>query len=203
MIKKNMLYISISIIITILILGGLKYYYTSEAYNLKCIISSVDGNRYCVRRQNKMQQSADLLATVTQECIKLVDYMKKTHPNDKRTKQLVKNFNSTKIQETLPTSVLTAYSENKGEKIAFCLNKTKNNKKEELIDIDTLTFVAFHELTHVMTESNGHKLDYWKNFKYLLENAKNANLYVPVDYKKTPANFCGMKINNNPYFDLI
>ena len=34
--------------------------------------------------------------------------------------------------ETLPTSKFTAYSENKGEKIAFCLNKKGDN--ENLID---------------------------------------------------------------------
>ena len=35
------------------------------------------------------------------------------------------NFNPKKVMETLPTSKFTAYSENKGEKIAFCLNKEK------------------------------------------------------------------------------
>lgn len=51
--------------------------------------------------------------------------MKETHPNDTRVKKLVAGFNPKSISETLPTSELTAYSENKGEKIAFCLNTTK------------------------------------------------------------------------------
>jgi molybdopterin synthase catalytic subunit len=114
---------------------------------------------------------------------------------------MVQKFNPTKISETLPTSEYTAYSENKGEKLAFCLNKQKNGTR--LIDINTLTFVAIHELAHIMTVSEGHKQEFWQNFKFLLENAKAANIYKPEDYKKTPKNYCGMKINDNPYYDLV
>jgi len=112
----------------------------------------------------------------------------------------VKNFNPQKISETLPNSELTAYSENKGEKIAFCLSKTKESTT--LIDVNTLTFVSIHELSHVMTKSVGHKQEFWQNFKFLLENAKAANIYVPVDYKKKPQNYCGMTITDSPYYDL-
>ena len=94
----------------------------------------------------------------------------------------------------------TAYSENKGEKIAFCLNKKKEGGK--LIDLDTLTFVAIHELAHVMTKEEGHKLVFWQNFKFLLENAKEAGIYHPVNYKQNPTEYCGMQITDNPYYDL-
>ena len=176
-------------------------YYQSDAYNLKCIIASKDGNRYCVREREKLELAANLLADVTQKMKDMVEYMKNNHPDDPRTKRLVKGFNPQKISETLPTSELTAFSENKGEKIAFCLNTTKTGNK--LIDINTLTFVALHELSHIMTESIGHKQDFWQNFKYLLENAKTAGIYDPVDYKKSPQNYCGMSINDNPYYDLV
>lgn len=175
-------------------------YYQSDAYNLKCIIASEDGNRYCVRDREKLELAANLLAQVTQKMKDMVEYMKKHHPEDKRTKLLVANFNPKKISETLPTSELTAYSENKGEKIAFCLNTSKDG--DRLIDINTLTFVALHELSHLMTESIGHKQDFWQNFKFLLENAKTAGIYDPVDYKKNPQEYCGMKIDDNPYYDL-
>ena len=187
------------IIIFVLIIC-LKIYTESDAYNLKCIISSVDGNRYCVRERAKLEMSADLLANVTKKCKMLVYYVKEKHPDDPRVKILVKNFNPKKINETLPTSELTAYSENKGEKVAFCLDKKKNGPK--LIDLDTLTFVALHELTHVMTTSIGHKQDFWQNFKFLLENAKAAHIHDPTDYKNNPQEYCGMTIRDNPYYDL-
>lgn len=176
-------------------------YYQSDAFDLKCIIASKDGNRYCVREREKMELAANLLADVTQKMKDTVNFIKQKHPEDPRTKRLVDGFNPKKISETLPTSELTAFSENKGEKIAFCLNKSKNGTK--LIDINTLTFVALHELSHIATESVGHKQEFWQNFKWVLQNAKEAGIYSPVDYKKYPEEYCGMTINDNPYYDLV
>jgi hypothetical protein len=178
----------------------LKMYYDSDIYNLKCIISNVDGNTYCVRERAKLELSSNLLANVTKKCKDLVNYVAKKYPDDEDVQRLKKNFNPTRISETLPTSEHTAYSENKGEKIAFCLNTTKEGNK--LIDLNTLTFVAIHELSHVMTKSEGHKQVFWQNFKFLLENAKESKIYQPVDYKKKPQEYCGMKITDNPYYDL-
>lgn len=175
-------------------------YYQSDAFDLKCIIASSDGNRYCVREREKMELAANLLADATQKMKDVVSYLKEKQSNDPRTKRLVEGFNPSKINETLPTSELTAYSENKGQKLAFCLNQTKNGSK--LIDINTLTFVALHELSHIATESVGHNQDFWQNFKWILQNAKEAGIYSPIDFKKYPQEYCGMTINDNPYYDL-
>jgi hypothetical protein len=190
-------------VIVIFVVGMcFKIYSESEMLNLKCIISGKDGNKYCVRDRDatKLNEAADLLATVTKNCKDLVKYMGEKYPKDERVQRLVAGFNPTKISETLPTSELTAYSENKGEKIAFCLNKTKHSSN--FIDINTLTFVAIHELSHITTVSVGHKQEFWQNFKFLLENAKAAGIYDPVDYKKSPENYCGMTINDSPYYDI-
>lgn len=188
------------IFVGFILLISLKMYFESDAYNLKCIIATADGNRYCVREREKINEAANLLANVTNKCKQLVKYMNDTHPNDTRVKKLVAGFNPKTISETLPTSKLTAYSENKGEKMAFCLNKTKNSTT--LIDLNTLTFVAIHELAHTMTKSVGHKQEFWKNFKFLLENAVKINIYKPIDYKKESKSYCGMMITDNPYYDI-
>jgi hypothetical protein len=179
-----------------------KIYNESDAFNLKCIISDVDGEKYCVRERAKLQIAADLLAKVTQNCKDLVAYVGKKYPDDEDVQRLVQKFNPTKISETLPTSEFTAYSENKGEKLAFCLNKNKKENEGKLIDINTLTFVAIHELAHIMTKSEGHKQIFWQNFKFLLEEAKAAKIYKPVDYKNNPQPYCGMNITDNPLYDL-
>lgn len=178
----------------------LKLYLESDMFNLKCIISDVDSNKYCVRERSNLTEVADLLAKVTQKLKYLVKHMDKKYPDRDNVKRLVSNFNPKRIQETLPTSVHTAYSENKGEKMAFCTTKQKNGT--EIIDENTLTFVAIHELAHVGTKSIGHKNEFWNNFKFLLENAKEIGIYHPEDYKKKPKSYCGMKISDNPYFDL-
>ena len=188
------------IIIAFVIIIGLKIYSESDAYNLKCIISDVDGKRYCVRERMSMELAANLLANVTQKLKDLVIYCAKNYPDNEKVQRMVQKFNPTKISETLPTSEYTAYSENKGEKLAFCLNKEKNGSK--LIDINTLTFVAIHELAHIMTVSEGHKQEFWQNFKFLLEQAKASNIYDPINYKKNPESYCGMDITDNPYYDL-
>ena len=177
------------------------YYQNSDALQLKCIVSTVDGNKYCVRDREKIQEAADLLATVTQKCKQLVEYMQRTIPEDARTKRLVDGFNPKRIMETLPTSSYTAFSENKGEKIAFCLSPIKKNGEGTLIDEHTLTFVAIHELAHVATVSIGHKTEFWDNFKFLLENAKSAGIHEPTDYKKKEGQYCSMKLKDNPYYD--
>lgn len=190
----------IYIILAIIIFVCLKIYYESDAYNLKCIISGVDGQRYCVRERAKLEMASDLLARVTKKCRELVTYVGQKHPDNENVQRLVQKFNPKVISETLPTSEHTAYSENKGEKIAFCLNKKKDGTK--LIDLNTLTFVAIHELSHIMTESEGHLQEFWKNFKFLLVNAKEAGIYNPVDYKNNPEPYCGMNITDNPYYDF-
>ena len=189
-------------LLTAIVLGGCLYIYFDNygAFDLKCIVSTVDGNEYCVRERNKLQEAADLLARVTEKCKQLVDYVYGKFPDQENVQRLHTNFNPKKVMETLPTSKFTAYSENKGEKLAFCLNQQKH-ENETLIDESTLTFVAIHELSHVMTKSIGHKSEFWENFKFLLEQAKEANIHNPVDYKAAPREYCGMKIHDNPYYD--
>ena len=178
----------------------IKIYFESDMFHLKCIVSDEDGNTYCVRETPKLELVADLLARTTEKLKQLVAYLKEEYPNRENVKRLAEKFNPRKISETLPTSKYTAYSENKGEKLAFCTTTTKEGSK--LIDENTLAFVAVHELGHVMTESVGHTKEFWQNFKFLLKNAVKIGIYEPVDYKKKPKNYCGMKITDNPYYDL-
>lgn len=194
---KNILLYTVSLLTFVILYN---FYQNSETFNLKCIISNVDGNKYCVRERNKLDKVADMLARVTQNLKKLVDYMAEKYPKRENVLRMKANFNPKKIMETLPTSEFTAYTENKGEKMAFCVTRRKNGTK--LIDENTLMFVAIHELAHVMTKTHNHKDEFWHNFKFLLVNAKDIGIYTPEDYKKTPKEYCGMEISDNPYYDL-
>ena len=189
------------IIMLFIFLIALKMYYDSDEFNLRCIVSTVDGKKYCVRERNNIQTASNLLARTTEKLEYLVENVGQRYPDRENVQKLVKNFNPTTIKETLPTSEFTAYSENKGEKIAFCLNKKKTDNNN-LIDSNTLMFVAIHEIAHIMTTSVGHTEEFWNNFKFLLENAVEIKIYTPVDYKKEPEGYCGMDITDNPYYDL-
>tara|TARA_B000000475_G_scaffold153793_1_gene123849 strand:- start:237 stop:830 length:594 start_codon:yes stop_codon:yes gene_type:complete len=187
------------ILFVFIIIYGIVWIRKSVWLNLKCVISDKNGKRYCVRERENTQEAVELLATCVENMKKLVSHMDRKYPNDERVKRLVKNFNPDKIRETLPTSEHSAYSENKGERLAFCLNKNDSNKK--LVDLNTLMFVASHELAHVMTISLGHTPEFWKNMKFILENAVEIKIYKPVDYEKNNEVYCGDGITNNPYYD--
>jgi len=187
------------ILIALIFIICLRVYQSSDSFQLNCIVSDVDGNKYCVRERAKLDMAADLLAQCTVNMRNLVKHMEKTYADQANVRRLVEGFDPHQVSETLPTSEFTAYSENKGEKLAFCLNTTKNGTK--LIDSNTLMFIALHEMAHIMTESIGHKEEFWKNFKFLLQNAVEIGIYKPVDYKNEPKQYCGIEINDNPYFD--
>ncbi|MAU35905.1 MAG: hypothetical protein CMD14_00840 [Flavobacteriales bacterium] len=188
------------ILIAFVLVIAYKMIQESEYLNLKCIISDVDGKRYCVRDRSKLKLAANLLANINTKMNTLVEHVKEKYPDRENVKRLVKGYNPKKISETLPTSEYTAYSENKGEKIAFCLNTEKRNGK--LIDENTLMFVATHELSHVATKSIGHTEEFWNNFKFLLKEADEIGVYKPEDYKKNSRRYCGTDIVDNPYYDL-
>ncbi len=189
------------ILLLFIILAGLKIYYESDVFNLRCIVSGVDGKKYCVRERRNIVKASNLLATTIDKMQNLVKNMGEKYPKRDNVNRLVKNFNPTTIKETLPTSEYTAYSENKGEKLAFCLNKKKGDN-DNLIGQNTLTFVAIHELAHIMSATVGHNDEFWNNFKFLLDNAVEMGVYKPIDYKKDPEGYCGMDITDNPYYDL-
>lgn len=189
------------VLVIFIIIVALKLYFNSDTFNLKCIISDVNGNTYCVRDRHKLELAADRLAYVNNNLNKLVNHLAAKYPDKKNVQRLINGYNPKKIYETLPTSEFTAYSENKGEKLAFCLD-TEKNSKGRLIDINTLMYVALHEVSHIATKSIGHNDEFWNNFKFMITEAKEINIYNPVDYKKEPARYCGMNISDNPYYDV-
>jgi hypothetical protein len=196
-------------IVYLIFLGVVIYaayaFYDKMGFQLKCVVSDVNGTKYCVRDRKKLTDAVDLLATTTEKCKELIEHLKIKYEghNDDRVQRLVKKFNPDKIMETLPTSQYTAYSENKGEKLALCLNadKKEDDGNDHLIDAHTLMFVSLHELSHIATKSIGHKTEFWDNFKFLLQEAKEAGIHEPKDYgTEGSTEYCGMQIKDNPYF---
>ena len=187
------------ILIGFVIAVCIKMFFDSDYYNLSCIISTVDGNKYCVRIKEDLnhQETVDLLARVTNKCKRVVNYMKEKYNDRENVKRLVENFNPKSVKEILPTSQYTAYSENKGEKLAFCTTTKKDGGS--MIDENTLTFVALHELSHIMTKSIGHTDEFWDNFKLIIKTAIKHKLYTYRDYYNNPVEYCGININSSPY----
>lgn len=110
-------------------------------------------------------------------------------------KRLVKNYNPNVLSENTPDSKFTSYSENKGQKIVFCMREKSNNK---LVDLNTMMFVGLHELSHLMTRTVGHDDEFWSNFKIILRIAIRLGIYKCQDFEKESKAYCGTRITDSP-----
>ena len=110
--------------------------------------------------------------------------------------RLISNFNPDAFSETTPDSKYTSYSVNKGEKVIMCMRSKDSDEK--LVKENIMTFVAIHELGHLMTKSIGHEPDFWNNMRLLLKIAIDNGLYKNVDFNSTPKDYCGIKISYTP-----
>ena len=159
-------------------------------------VSSIDGRKYLVQNHKDKQKAADLLATIRKNLILVVQELSKTNKNNEDIKRMVRNFNPDNITESDENSKYTSYSVNKGEKMVFCIRtRDENNNLESL---NTMMFVALHELAHTMTKSIGHTEEFWNNFRIILRNARKLGVYKRVDYNKTPVSYCGTMITDDP-----
>ena len=63
------------ILVSLILFISIKIYLDSDNFNLKCINSVIDGNKYCVRERSKITLAVDKLAIVTQKLKKLVSHL--------------------------------------------------------------------------------------------------------------------------------
>jgi predicted metal-dependent hydrolase len=186
----------ITIIVATIIIIALFMHYESKYSELTYVISTVDKEEYLVRNREDKNKAADLLASIKKKLLKLVELCEKNHSDDKRVHRLVDKFKPEKISESLSSSKHTSYSVNKGEKIVFCI-RTKD-ERQKLIKINTMMFVAIHELAHVMTLSIGHTDEFWENMRFLLKVAIKNGIYKKQNFQKKPEPYCGTTITDTP-----
>jgi hypothetical protein len=187
-------FFSVFLIIILSIIFFLSY--ESNFSDLTYVKSSLDNNNYLVRNRDDKNEAANMLATIKSNLTKLVEHLKENNISDPRIQRLVAKFQPNNISESLPGTSYTSYSVNKGEKIVFCIRS--KDKDEKLEDINTMMFVAIHEIAHIMTKSVGHTEEFWENMKYLLEKGIKIGVYQKVDYKNNPREYCGVKITDSP-----
>lgn len=186
-------------LIAIMVLIG---YFAVEKFttDLIYVTSPHDGRSYLVRNLSDKEDAATLLARLRERLVRLISKMRKHYPHDKRVSRLQSRFNIDDMSEVPADSKYTSYSVNKGEKIVYCLRS--RDAKEHLVSLNTILFVALHELSHVMTISVGHTTEFWDNFRFLLANAIHWNVYTPVNFRETPQAYCGTHITDSPLDDV-
>lgn len=157
----------------------------------------LDGKRYVVRRASDSLEAANMLARINREVEKLISHMEVTHGEDERVVLLRARYHVGALSEGAHDSGYTSYSVNKGERIVMCLRSRSADGVGDLEKFNTLMYVVLHELAHLATEEVGHTPLFWKNFRFIVENAEAAGVYIPVDYSEEPEDYCGMTIRSN------
>ena len=159
---------------------------------------------FLVRNLPDKEEAALLLSKIRERLLQIVEHTtrkKKLENKDKdkehidALKRLKKNYKPNNITESSPGNKYTSYSINKGEKIVFCLRSKETNK---LVDINTMMFVAIHELAHLMTKSIGHTTEFWDNMRFLLKEGIKLKVYEKQDFNKVPVEYCGTQITDTP-----
>jgi hypothetical protein len=172
------------------------------SYPIVNVTSSVDGQSYKVRDMPDKQAAADMMARVRMKMNKLKLHVETSYPDKPQVIQLSKNFeaNPGRFYEATPEAEHTSYSVNKGEAVHFCLRQREGGD-ESLVQEDVITFVAIHEMGHMITASIGHGPDFWNNFAWLLKEAEAVKIYTHRDFRAHPVSYCGMKITDQPVYD--
>ena len=162
--------------------------------------SNVSKKSYYIREElPNSDETADVIGKLELFIDKFIAYLDSKSPNDKRVKRLKDRLYDVKIEESPMEKDVSSYTINKGELISMCVRHKKKNKNFH--DYQTLLFVLIHELAHVASISKGHNREFMTNFKFLLEHAVESKMYYAQDYSNSPITYCGVKVNNNPYYN--
>ena len=128
--------------------------------------------------------------------------------NNKDAKFLIKNLKNRyrgidRMVETNPNNNQndTSFTVDKGWLLSMCIRNGKNNISG-FHDLNTLTFVYIHELSHIASNVQDHPTRFWEAFKWLLKKSIDYGLYEEVDYEKHNIKYCDkMHITYSPYYD--
>lgn len=174
------------------------------------ICNEVDGRCYnVVEKFTESQQASDILAELNLFCLRMMKHLRQkylwNYSNNTEARGIVRfllsNYNPDGIIENAPTgNINTSYVDDKGKEFGICLRE-KVSGKNKFHNMHDLQFVVLHEMSHMANINYGHEADFWEIFKFMLQEAEEAGMHIPIDYSKYPLNYCSLNVNHNPYFD--
>ena len=116
------------------------------------------------------------------------------YPNEKDAQRLYENWIKVpRITETSHKDHI-AYVVDKNKNFFLCITKPNG----DIEDSNTMRFVVFHELAHMMSASYGHNQEFSEHFLDILRVAVHLGIYKEVNYLLHPVNYCGTSITRSP-----
>lgn len=184
------------------------YYYYDEISRETYVVSSLDGEYYRVLEKfEDKEEAANIMAEINQRINTLIDYMYEKYKEQPSSHQfdlvmrIKRRYDASNLFENDPPDQYnTSFVTDKGKEFAVCIRE-KESGDEEFHDINIISFVVVHELSHIASIEFGHEDEFWNNFYYLLIEAVECGIYNPIDYSKNPINYCSLHVDYNPLFD--
>lgn len=180
------------ILLLLIIIIFLLIYLNRNKFIDDTVEETYNGHTYRVRKSDSLTQmnTAKKLDYFRQKLQTLVNYCYENNlPTETDASRMYNRFKNIPINETATKESSAAYVVNKGQELRVCLHNENKN--------DTM-FVLLHELAHIMSESYGHNKEFQDNMDFLVKEAVKLRIYTPIDYTKSPINYCGVTISSTP-----
>ena len=191
---------TIFIIFLICVLFVFKYLFHDQV----CYVETFESQKFLVRNVPDKQEAAELLYDIRKRLLLFIDTLVLEIESGKIKEKISDNYYAyiKTIQNRLPHSIIkesshkshyTSYTTNKGEEIVFCLRSRNSGK---LHNINTIMYVAIHEIAHVGCPEIGHTELFHIINKFLLTEGIKKGVYKYANYRKNPVEYCGIKLDN-------
>lgn len=157
-----------------------------------------DGRTYLVQKSVHQLQVANMLARLAQnmeELIRALETRRETLPPFMQSalSRLQGKFSAEILREAVTDAKYTSYSLNK-EEIHFCVRSRDGT--DSIYDTNLMMYVCLHECSHLASSSQGHTQEFGQIFSFLVHEAAALGLYRPIDFKRFPAQYCGLVLNS-------
>lgn len=149
--------------------------------------------KHIILNKPDKDKACELLGEIESRICKLVTHLKRKFPNNESVVRMSARLKHTMFNESSGSTRFETYTKNKGDEMAFCMR----DKTDKLHSINTLMYVAVHELSHAMSVTYHHTTEFSKNFKELLQYASDMGIYMPIDYALNPVPYCKIMIDSN------
>ena len=119
---------------------------------------------------------------------------KNTKKNKPYIEQLHSKIYDSVIIESGNDAQYTSYSVNKGQQLVFCIRSRDLHRKDTMHSLNLIMYVVLHEMAHVACPEYGHTPLFKQIFEFLTLTAIERNLYVKINFKSNPEEYCGLQI---------
>ena len=209
----------VALLLVLVYLGGRKA--QRERFTLartRPVVARADGAPYRVHLAHAgPEAAADALAGLNAQAIALLRHLRRRYgrrgaeggdaggdagARGEATRNLLARYNPDNLAENSPRDPTgdTAYSLDKGAVLAICL-RSRTDPAAGLHAAELLSFVMLHEMAHVAVDVLDHPPEFWRTFRWLLEEAEEAGLYRSPRFAEAPQNYCGIHVDYNPRHD--